>query len=170
MNPWVHRLQQVQGSQGAAPGGRCHAGTVPPPADRVGNSPCPQCGSREQWQTLAGRWICRPCLLRGHPPIVAVQVWAEYLGEAVWVVADDLPQAEWPQDAPVYTQAELAVLRRVGPDTLPQVHVVKQLFQGFVVDGRRGPVSAPRRPGPAGERAADLHPEPRGGGHPGGLP
>ena len=139
MNPWVHRLQQAQSRRRPTPGGRSREAAVPPPADRIGDNPCPQCGSRDQWQTPARRWICRPCLLQGADAISALKVWIAVLDASVWVVADHLPRAAWPADAPVYTQAEVAVLRRVGPETLPSVHAVKQIFHAQVLDGHQGP-------------------------------
>ena len=71
--------------------------------------------------------------LQGQASIIAVKVWSEVLGEAVWVVADDLPQTHWPQDAPVYTRTEVRRLAPIGPDTLPFVQLVKHLFGGQVV-------------------------------------
>jgi hypothetical protein len=34
-----------------------------PPADAIANEPCDVCGSRERWQWLDGRELCRPCLV-----------------------------------------------------------------------------------------------------------
>jgi hypothetical protein len=69
----------------------------------------------------------------GDEPIVAVHVWSDVLEAAVWVVADDLPRAEWPMDAPVYTYAEVKILTQVGPETLAWVHPVKDIFDARVV-------------------------------------
>jgi hypothetical protein len=68
--------------------------------------------------------------------IVAVKVWSDTLGEAVWVLVDDLPRDEWPTDAPVYTQAEVKILTHVGADTLAWVHPLKVLFGATVQKGR----------------------------------
>jgi TubC N-terminal docking domain len=81
----------------------------------------------------------------GSPPVVAderkviaVKVWSDILGEAVWVVADDLPKEAWPSDAPVYTHPEVKILQEVGPDTRAWVHATKQIFGAEVVaSGRR---------------------------------
>ena len=114
----------------------------PPPADRLAAHPCPQCGAREQWQTPAGGWICRPCLLQAEIPIAAIQVWSEVLGTVVWVVADDLPLNEWPMEAPVYTLAEVRLLTQIHAEavreTLAVVHAVKELFQARVVRAQQG--------------------------------
>lgn len=80
--------------------------------------------------------------LQGEAPIVAVKVWSAILGEAVWVMADDLPRAAWPQDAPVYTQTEARLLAQVGPETLPWVQVLKTLFGARVVAVSAHPTSA----------------------------
>jgi hypothetical protein len=70
--------------------------------------------------------------------IVAAKVWSDTLGEAVWVVVDDLPRDQWPTDASVYTHTEVKILRAVGPGTVTWVHVVKQMFGADVVrSGRR---------------------------------
>src|SRR5262245_29144893 len=73
------------------------------------------------------------------PPdtMTAVKVWSPVLGEAVWVVADDLPRDEWPTDAPVYAHQEVRILMKMGQDTLAWVHAVKAAVDGRVVDGRR---------------------------------
>jgi hypothetical protein len=69
-------------------------------------------------------------------PNAAVKVWSDMLGEAVWVVADDMPRTEWPAGSPVYTHQEVKILLRVGPDTLKWVHLVKELFGVRVIDGK----------------------------------
>ena len=56
----------------------------------------------------------------------------------MWVVAGQLPQAEWPQDAPVYTQAEVTLLKEVGSEALAWVHAVKQLFRARVARAQKG--------------------------------
>jgi hypothetical protein len=38
-----------------------------PPPDATGGTPCPACGAAEWWQWLAGRRVCRPCLIREAP-------------------------------------------------------------------------------------------------------
>lgn len=140
MNPWLERWQRVSAHEiKLADGGRrIPQGSTPPPADVIAGDPCPACGSLERWQTPGGRWICRPCLIRGDPPISAIQVWSAVLGEVVWVVADQLPQAEWPQDAPVYTQTEVTLLTQVGSGTLAWVHAVKELFRARVARAQKG--------------------------------
>jgi TubC N-terminal docking domain len=71
-------------------------------------------------------------------PAVAVRVWSDMLQEAIWIVADHLPRAKWPTDAPVYSHAEVKMLTRVGPDTLEWVHATKQMFGAQVIaTGRR---------------------------------
>ncbi len=117
----------------------------PPPADLIGDDPCPTCGSQEKWRWLDGRLVCRPCLIAGDAPVTAVKVWSDILDEAVWVVANDLPQADWPADAPVYTHAEVKRLLQVGREPLAWVHVTKQMFNAHVVSaGRRFvPANAP---------------------------
>jgi hypothetical protein len=46
--------------------------------------------------------------------LVAVKVWSEVLGEAVWVVADDVPLDSYLADGRVYTHAEIRVLLEQG--------------------------------------------------------
>jgi hypothetical protein len=67
-------------------------------------------------------------------PIVAVKAWSDILGEAVWVVASDVPRTDWPTDAPVYTHTEVELLSLMGPDTLAWVHPVMELLGARVVD------------------------------------
>ena len=69
---------------------------------------------------------------------MAAKVWSEILQAAVWVVADDLPQEAWPNDAPVYTHTEVKLLRQVGPDTLGWVQALKAMVNGRVVAAQRG--------------------------------
>jgi hypothetical protein len=80
----------------------------------------------------------------GSPPavadereVIALKVWSDILREAVWVVADDIPRAEWPTDAPVYTYTEVTILKDVGHDTLVWVHATKEMFGAEVVCGGR---------------------------------
>lgn len=47
--------------------------------------------------------------------IIAVTVWSEILGAAIWVVVDDLPRDQWPTDDPVYQYAEVKRLIGRGP-------------------------------------------------------
>jgi hypothetical protein len=110
-----------------------------PPADVIGGESCGMCGSRERWQWLDGRLICRPCLLVGNDlACMAMKVWSNTLNEAVWVVADDLPKAEWPTDAPVYTHTGITILQNVGLDTRAWVRATEQRFGADVVaSGRR---------------------------------
>lgn len=142
MNAWHERLLHVRARQPVEDPVPLLPRPSPPPADRLAEHPCPQCGSREQWQTPAGGWICRPCLLQAEIPIAAVQVWREVLGTVVWVVADDLPLGEWPQETPVYTRAEVRLLTQIRSEalreTLAWVHAVKDLFQARVVRAQKG--------------------------------
>jgi hypothetical protein len=69
-------------------------------------------------------------------PIMAVKVFSPTLGEAVWVVTDEVPRDQWPRDALVYTHQEVKILSHVGPDTLKWVHPVKELFGACVIDGK----------------------------------
>jgi hypothetical protein len=70
--------------------------------------------------------------------LIAVKVWSGMLGEAIWVVADDLPDEAWPADAPVSTHQEVKILKQVGQDTLAWVHATKQMFGARVIAGERG--------------------------------
>jgi hypothetical protein len=88
---------------------------------------------------------------------VAVKVWSSVLQAAVWVVADDLPRGEWPTDAPVYTHAEVKMLRPRGRDEFAVVHAAKTLFDGRIIavqplDRLRSvsPARAAARPRPGG--------------------
>jgi hypothetical protein len=73
----------------------------------------------------------------GAREVMAVKVWSDILGEPIWVVADHLPQDEWPTDAPVYTQHEVRILKQVGQDTMAWVHAVKASVGSRVLDGRQ---------------------------------
>jgi TubC N-terminal docking domain/Zinc-binding domain of primase-helicase len=42
--------------------------TAPPPDD-LSDGPCPICGSRERWQWLDGRLLCRVCLVLDLVPL-----------------------------------------------------------------------------------------------------
>jgi TubC N-terminal docking domain/Zinc-binding domain of primase-helicase len=42
--------------------------TAPPPDD-LSDEPCPICGSRERWQWLDGRLLCRVCLVLDLVPL-----------------------------------------------------------------------------------------------------
>jgi hypothetical protein len=64
---------------------------------------------------------------------VAVKVWSDVLQESVWVVRDNLPRTEWPEDGPVYTHREMRVLTKVGQDVLQWVNPVKEIFNAKVV-------------------------------------
>jgi hypothetical protein len=46
--------------------------------------------------------------------IAAVKVWSEALQEAIWVVADDVPIAEYLREGKVFTHHEVRVLRAHG--------------------------------------------------------
>lgn len=108
----------------------------PPPPDLIGE-PCPLCGSVEKWRWLEGWLLCRACLIHGEARIVAVKVFSSILEPKVWVAADDLPHEQRPTDAPVYTCREVRLLTSMGRDVLTQVHVVKGLFGGHVIQGSR---------------------------------
>jgi hypothetical protein len=77
--------------------------------------------------------------------IIAVKVWSAILGEAIWVVADDLPKEAWPGEAPAYTHQEVKILRQIGQTTLAWVHATKQLFGAQVIAGGRWPPHRPER-------------------------
>jgi hypothetical protein len=70
---------------------------------------------------------------------VAVKVWSAILGDAIWVVADDLPKDAWPVDALAYKHQEVKMLRQIGQDTLAWVHATKQMFGAQVIAGGRRP-------------------------------
>jgi len=108
-----------------------------PPPPNINSEPCPACGSLQRWRWLDGRLLYRACLIAGDAPAVAVKVHSELLGEALWVVADGLPREQWPTDAPAYTQAEVRLLRQVGPDALAWVHASKGMFGATVVKARQ---------------------------------
>lgn len=67
--------------------------------------------------------------------IIAVTVWSEILGAAIWVVVDDLPRDQWPTDDPVYEYAEVKRLIGRGADALRSVHLVKMVFAARLVAG-----------------------------------
>ena len=80
------------------------------------------------------------CSLRWETPFqgeasesVAVKVWSDVLQESVWVVRDNLPRTEWPEDGPIYTHREMRMLTKVGQDVLQWVNLVKEIFNAKVV-------------------------------------
>jgi hypothetical protein len=83
--------------------------------------------------------------LAERPPM-AVKVRSDILNGVIWVVAHDLPRAEWPADAPVYTREEVKILTQIGRDSSALVHPVKELFGARVVDRRRERVNTGMRP------------------------
>ena len=91
-----------------------------------------------------------PTLAAPKPPddgaLIALKVWSTILGEAIWVVADDLPKEAWPADALAYTHQEVKVLRQLGRDTLGWVHATKQMFGAQVIAGGRRPCAHPEAP------------------------
>jgi len=44
-----------------------------PPADVVSEDPCPVCGSRERWQWIDGRSLCRVCLVLDLAPLTLLR-------------------------------------------------------------------------------------------------
>jgi hypothetical protein len=74
---------------------------------------------------------------------VAVKVWSDVLQAAVWVVRDNLPRTEWPQDGPVYTHGEIRMLIKVGQDVLQWVNPVKEIFNAKVVAAHSAPKTSP---------------------------
>jgi hypothetical protein len=64
---------------------------------------------------------------------VAVKIWSDVLQESVWVVRDNLPRTEWPEDGPIYTHREMRMLTKVGQDVLQWVNPVKEIFNAKVV-------------------------------------
>jgi hypothetical protein len=62
---------------------------------------------------LAAEQQRAPMPLQGDD-LVAVKVWSEVLQEAVWVVADGVPIAEYLREGKVFTHHELRVLREQG--------------------------------------------------------
>jgi hypothetical protein len=76
-------------------------------------------------------------------PSVAVKVWSDVLQARIWVVRDDLPPAEWPQDGPVYTHREVRILTKVGQDALQWVNPVKEIFNAKVVAAHSTPKRSP---------------------------
>jgi hypothetical protein len=106
-----------------------------------------EAAARDQELILPLATESKPQTIQETAPPVAVKIWSPILDTTVWVVADDLPTAEWPHDeAMVYTCAEVKILARVGPDTLAWVHPVKELFGARVVDGRPGAVQRGNSP------------------------
>jgi hypothetical protein len=74
---------------------------------------------------------------------VAVKVWSDVLQAAVWMVRDNLPRTEWPQDGPVYTHEEIRMLTKVGQDVLQWVNPVKEIFNATVVAAHSSPQRSP---------------------------
>jgi TubC N-terminal docking domain len=62
---------------------------------------------------LAAEHVRAPMPLRSED-IAAVKVWSEALQEAIWVVADGVPIAEYLSDGKVFTHHEILVLRAHG--------------------------------------------------------
>jgi hypothetical protein len=57
-----------------------HKGTLmrlisAPLADVIANEPCDVCGSRERWQWLDGRELCRVCLILDLMPMTLASPW-----------------------------------------------------------------------------------------------
>ena len=44
-----------------------------PPADVLSDELCHVCGSRERWQWLDGRLLCRPCLILDQAPLTLLR-------------------------------------------------------------------------------------------------
>lgn len=65
------------------------------------------------------------------------------LQAAVWVVRDNLPRTEWPQDGPVYTHEEMRILTKVGQDVLQWVNPVKEIFSAKVIAAHSAPKKRP---------------------------
>lgn len=80
---------------------------------------------------------------------VALKVPSHMLQVSVWVVRDDLPRAEWPQDGPVYTHGEVRILTKVSQDALEWVNPVKEIFNAKVIAAhsaaKRSPMSYRRQ-------------------------
>jgi TubC N-terminal docking domain len=91
-----------------------------------------------------------PTLAAPKPPdddaLIALKVWSTILGEAIWVVADDLPKEAWPGDALTYTHEEVKILRQIGQDTVAWVHATKQMFGAQVIAGGRRRRAHPEAP------------------------
>ncbi len=104
-------------------------------------------------QALVAQKAALVQILTGEPPvlaapqqpddraIIALKVRSTILGEAIWVVADDLPKEAWSADALAYTHQEVKVLRQLGQDTLAWVHTAKQMFGAQVIAGGGRPRS-----------------------------
>jgi hypothetical protein len=74
---------------------------------------------------------------------MAVKVWSDVLQASVWVVRDDLPRTEWPEDGPVYTRREVRILTKVGQDMLQYVNPVVEIFNATVVAAHSAPKRSP---------------------------
>jgi hypothetical protein len=71
MKSALERLQEIR--EGIAVRGEPEPGLEDPigakyPLDELGE-PCPTCGGKEKWRWLDERLLCRPCLIRGEPPL-----------------------------------------------------------------------------------------------------
>jgi hypothetical protein len=62
---------------------------------------------------LAAEHVRAPMPLRSED-IAAVKVWSEALQEAIWVVGDGVPIAEYLREGKVFTHHEVRVLRAHG--------------------------------------------------------
>ena len=80
-----------------------------------------------------------PAMVADDREVIAVKVLSPILGEALWVVADDLPRDNWPTDASMYTHTEVKILQRFGPDTLAWVHATKALFNARIISATPDP-------------------------------
>jgi hypothetical protein len=61
---------------------------------------------------LAAEHVRTPML--SEDTIAAVKAWSEVLQEAIWVVADGVPIAEYLREGKVFTHHEIRVLRAHG--------------------------------------------------------
>jgi hypothetical protein len=94
---------------------------------------CPTCGATAWRETPDGGQWCEPCVIAGRVPIVAVKIHSDILDALLWVVADDLPREQWPQEGtPVYTHHEVQMLRQAGPNMLQWVHAAMQALGATV--------------------------------------
>jgi hypothetical protein len=90
-------------------------------------TPCPTCGETAWRETPDAGWWCEPCVIAGRLSVVAAKIWSDTLDAALWVVADDLPREQWPQDGElVYTHREVQMLQQAGPNVLQWVHAAKR--------------------------------------------
>jgi len=69
VNPWLDRLKQAQSGDSYSAGSPVASqGRLSPLYHLVGGDPGPQCHALDQWQTPAGRWSYRPCLIQAGDP------------------------------------------------------------------------------------------------------